>query len=94
MKLKAVSLVSTSSCCPSQWEGHIDDGRMFYGRYRGGWLSLDVSQYPTDDVLDAIGGERPSVLGRHIGDYADGTMTTKDFISHVEHLIDFPRSIR
>jgi len=47
----------TCMACPSQWEGKLDDGRMFYMRYRHSHFSFEVSLKPTDDVYDAIDGE-------------------------------------
>jgi len=46
--LKVVSFERTCTACPSQWEGKLHDGRMFYVRERHGQLSVNVSPEPTD----------------------------------------------
>lgn len=33
----------TCYACPTQWEGHTDDGRYVYFRYRSGYMSIDVA---------------------------------------------------
>jgi len=69
-KPKLVKLVQTCFACPSQWEGKLDDGRMIYIRYRWGVLSISVSPEPTDDIMDAVGGEE--IFGTIMGDGFDG----------------------
>ncbi len=71
MKIKSIK--QTCPACPSQWEGHLEDGRMFYIRYRWGHLSISVSDKPTDDVYDAVKGKE--VLSKDVGDELDGTMS-------------------
>lgn len=56
--------------CPTQYQGKLADGRMFYVRYRWGYLSISVSEEKTDDVMDAVDGEE--VLGEQLGDGLDG----------------------
>jgi len=77
----------TCEVCPSQWEGKLDDGRMFYIRYRWGSLSVRVSRAVTNDVDDAVLGE--SVLEvDHDNDW-DGYMSTKDMQNHTNHVLDW-----
>lgn len=54
MNPKVTSIIKTCNGCPTQWEGHVEDGRMFYFRYRGGICTLKMSKVPTDDVLNAM----------------------------------------
>lgn len=49
------TLALTCRVAPSQWEGHLRDGRMFYVRVRHGELQVRVSAGPTSDPLDAVG---------------------------------------
>lgn len=35
---------------PSQWEGKLVDGRMFYARFRHGRMTIQFSNKPVDDV--------------------------------------------
>ena len=48
------TLTLTCRVAPSQWEGHLRDGRMFYVRVRRGQLQVRLSAEPTSDPLDAI----------------------------------------
>lgn len=85
--MKASTLLMTCEVCPSQWEGKLDDGRMFYIRYRWGSLSVRVSRSITNDVDDAVLGE--SVLEvDHDNDW-DGYMSTKDMQNHTSHVLDW-----
>ena len=70
VRLQADSLEQTCGACPAQWEGKIKDGRMFYIRYRWGFLSLRISDKYTDDVMDAVDGAE--LFGEQIGDEFDG----------------------
>lgn len=50
-------LQQTCLVAPSQWEGYLADGRMFYVRVRHGRLQVRLSTAPTSDVMDAVGGQ-------------------------------------
>jgi hypothetical protein len=64
----------TCTACPVQAEGHLPDGHMWYFRARHGEWTFQVSDGPTDDVQDAVGGE---VL-LHGDDSWDGFMPAKE----------------
>ena len=66
-----VSKTQTCSACPSQWEGVLTDGRMFYVRFRHGYLSIRVSNSITEDAYDAVSGEE--IFGVNSGDDMDGS---------------------
>jgi hypothetical protein len=51
------SLQQTCLVAPSQWEGRLADGRMFYVRVRDGRLQVRLSPAPTSDVMEAAGGQ-------------------------------------
>jgi len=51
---KVKQLEQTSSEYPSQWQGHLEDGRMFYIRYRWGNFTVRVSVAPTNDLDDVF----------------------------------------
>ncbi|MFH1527253.1 MAG: hypothetical protein ABIG69_11490 [Bacteroidota bacterium] len=70
VRLQADTLKQTCGACPAQWEGKIKDGRMFYIRYRWGYLALEISDKATDDVMGAVGGAE--LFGEQIGDEFDG----------------------
>jgi len=42
----------TSIACPFQWEGKLEDGRMFYYRSRHGYLTIELSKEPIDSIDD------------------------------------------
>lgn len=44
--------VSGGGACPAQFRGHFADGRGFRARYRGGWLSLHLTDDETE-IFDA-----------------------------------------
>ena len=74
--IRATSLVMTCDCCPSQWEGALDGGRMFYIRFRHGSFCLRASPQPTEDVHDAVNGDLIMEL-EHDGEGHDGVMGTE-----------------
>jgi hypothetical protein len=51
---KVRTLALTCRCAPSQWEGRLDDGRMFYVRVGRGGLEVRLSAEPTTEVMDAV----------------------------------------
>lgn len=87
--MKVTSIVQTSTACPSQWEGTLEDGRMVYVRYRWGYLSVRVSPTPTTEVLDAVDGEE--VFGKEIGGGLDGWLSYSQLKEEVPaDVIEFP----
>ncbi len=82
--LKAVSIIMTAVSQPSQWEGKLDDGRMFYIRYRGFGLTLEISHEPTDDIMDAVRGK---LIFKKEVDFEHFGMSTEEMMEHlVEHI--------
>lgn len=77
----------TCSACPAQWEGTLDDGRMFYVRYRWGWLDIRVSPEKTQDVFEAVRGQ--SVLEQRLGDNRDGYLSLRDLKTATIGVIDW-----
>lgn len=82
LSVKSVNM--TCSACPSQWEGKLIDGRMYYVRYRWGCLSVSISKEPTDDVMDTVGGQE--IHYSEPGDGFDGSMDTLTMKSIVKEL--------
>lgn len=60
------TIIQTSICCPSQWEGHLKDGKMFYVRYRWGILTVYISNAHTKNVKDCFNGQE--VINKRLGD--------------------------
>jgi len=70
--MKVKNIIQTCGACPSQWEGTLEDGRMFYARYRWGGLSVRISEKSTNDSMEAVRGKE--VLYENIGDGYDGVL--------------------
>jgi hypothetical protein len=67
------SMEKTCNICPTQWQGKLEDGRMFYIRYRWGNFNAYLSKEVTNEVVDAIAGEILVSLDNW-GDHFDGEM--------------------
>ena len=85
--LTAMTLVKTCPACPSQWEGKLKDGRMYYVRYRWGCLEATISKDKTDDVMDAVGGEELHYDEQ--GDDFDGAMDTHVMKERLSKVLSF-----
>lgn len=55
MKVKSLHWLGLG--CPTEYEGHLKDGRMFYFRYRWGHAELTISKIPTRYLKDVFDGE-------------------------------------
>ena len=81
----------TCFACPSQWEGTLEDGRMIYIRFRWGYLSVSISDNPTDDVMDAVGDKE--IYGEQLSDGLDGVLGEAELIEKTKHILTYPQSI-
>lgn len=81
------TLRRTSIAAPSQWEGHLEDGRSFYIRYRGGCLAVRVSSDATADVTEAVRAR--AVAEWQSDDPHDGYMDGSSMIARVGTVLDF-----
>jgi hypothetical protein len=86
-RVKVRRIVQTCFACPSQWEGHLDDGRMIYVRYRWGWLTVSVSDEPTTDVFDAVDGTE--IHEAQMGHEYDGDLTTAEMMQATLAVVDW-----
>lgn len=82
------TLERTCEACPSQWQGHLEDGRMFYIRYRWGNFNAYLSKEPTEKVVDAIQGEILVSIDNY-GDNFDGYIEEQDMIKIMESKLNF-----
>jgi hypothetical protein len=81
------TIIQTCEACPSQWEGTLEDGRMFYARYRWGSLSIEVSKEPTSDVFIAMEPEGELIYYRKaIGGAYDGVLDQSDLVDIMKGL--------
>jgi hypothetical protein len=81
------TLTQTCLVAPSQWEGHLTDGRMFYVRCRHGRLEVRVSPVPTTDVSDAVRGG--VVLERDLADPRESYMEESVMMEMTATVLDF-----
>jgi len=72
MVYKIKEIEKTCSACPSQWEGTLDNGKMIYIRYRWGYLSVRISNEPTNNPMNAVNGIE--IFGLNYGDGFDGVI--------------------
>lgn len=80
--MEIVKIIQTCGACPSQWEGKLKDGRMFYARYRWGVLEISVSNNPSNSVYDAINGV--VLCDEQLGDKYDGVLGEDKLIDKME----------
>ena len=71
--MKAESIEQTCHACPAQFEGQLDTGEYFYGRYRWGCLSIRIGDSPDKAVRG-----REVYCEQLSGDF-DGDMTLNRF---------------
>lgn len=78
--MQVKSIIQTCKDYPSQWEGRLIDGRMFYARYRYGILTVEVSKETTIDVYKAMGDSADLICEKILGDEYDGMLETSTLI--------------
>ena len=81
------TLTLTCRVAPSQWEGQLRDGRMFYVRVRHGKLRVHLSNEPTSDVMDAAGA--PPVLDIFLADSRESFMDEVTMREMTASVLDF-----
>ena len=71
-----VASLSGGGACPSQYRGQTRDGREVYIRYRGGVLSIDLANAPSEKAQSGV-----EVLNVELGPPLDGTISAQQLIS-------------
>lgn len=95
--LRVVSYAQTCLAVPSQWEGTLEDGRMFYVRFRNGSFRVSVSPSPTTDPMDAVRGAplvEELIDASEDDGYDDGYMEESEMLQRTAALLDFRGSTR
>lgn len=85
---RVVALKKTSTACPSQWEGDLEDGRAIYARYRHGHLSVGVADYVDGAVRNGMSDE--ALFADYVGDGLDGFMDFEELRVQLHGLLEFP----
>lgn len=73
---------------PSQWDGELADGRVFYGRYRWSSLELGIGKTRDEAVRDRDALDGPP---DHSGGF-DGDMSNDDFMRYTAGVLDWSRA--
>lgn len=82
----------TSLAAPSQWEGELEDGRMFYVRVRHGQLEVRISPGPTANVRDAVAGSASLLVA--LEDPGESFMDEKAMKESTGRVLDFAVATR
>lgn len=81
--LQRVSLRQTCITCPSQWEGELNDGTVFYVRYRFNRLTIQVG-----DTVWAASANAPVVTEMmHPEHEMDGYLQWEEVEEHFDHAL-------
>ena len=86
--IKVTDIEMTCGACPSQWEGHTDDDRQIYVRYRWGNLTIEVSEPGDTEKNAAVFGEL--VFEAQCGDGLSGIMSYNKLKELTKDVIEFP----
>jgi hypothetical protein len=81
--MKVSKITQTCWACPSQWEGNLDDGRMFYARYRWGGLTIRLSDNPTNSLSNLFENNE-IVCSETLGDGYDGVLEQEMLVKIME----------
>ncbi|ACU63420.1 hypothetical protein [Chitinophaga pinensis] len=92
MKAVIVKIERTCSAFPTQYEGTLDNGKMFYFRFRWGELCISESISPTEDIDDAIIGT--VVLEIQTDDDWNGVMSPEQVVSYLSPIYQLSAEIR
>lgn len=80
--LRVVKYKQLCAYCPSLWEGALEDGQVFYVRYRYGTFRLHI--YPP-----RLEGLRDPAICESVGDALGGIMPEEEMKYRVREYLDF-----
>lgn len=89
--IKITKILGCGGACPFQFDALTDDGRMVYGRYRHGRLSVQIGEVGDHSENAAVIGEK--IFGGQIGDSFDGYMNLEDFKEKTRNILDFSEAV-
>jgi len=81
MKATIANIECTCYGSPTQYEGKLDNGKMFYFRFRWGELSISESEHPTEEIDDAITGT--IMLEHQTDDKWNGRLSAEEVITYL-----------
>lgn len=73
--ITVVEETKTCDACPTQWEGKLSDGKVFYFRYRGGQIRFSVGE----TLEEAVRGEGNFNFTQSRGSWLDGFMEDDEY---------------
>lgn len=82
----------TCEACPAQWEVLLFDDCLMYIRYRGGYLTVNVSRDCTNNIMDAVNGAE--VMAKVLSRRQDGYMTDKEMYKLTAPYIDWSKLLQ
>lgn len=91
MKATITKIECTCSACPTQYEGMLDNGKMFYFRFRWGELSISESSNPTEEIDDAIIGT--VILEDQTNDQWNGSLSPEQVVSYLSSVYNLSPEI-
>lgn len=83
--MKVKQITSSGGACPYQCEGILEDGRIFYLRYRWGKLTLRVAAHE-----DFLWENNSVVFSKVIGEDMEGFADNEKFHQELDGIIEFP----
>lgn len=75
----------TCPSVPTQYEGTLTDGRIFYFRYRFGRAELGIGRTPDDAVMETLDSETPYLM---LGSDFDGWLGEDEFKQAFTELVE------
>lgn len=92
MQYQVSDFRKSSNSYPASWEGTLQGGRRFYIKYNYGSFSVQVSDHPTKDPMDAVKGSLivdgitfPSPRRNPF----DGEMSTEEMVERTSEAFDW-----
>ncbi len=92
MKPTITEIKCTCNVSPTQYEGKLDNGKMFYFRFRWGGLEISESETPTNEIDDAVTGK--VVLEHQTDDQWNGSLSPEEVITYLASVYNIPSQIR
>lgn len=78
---------------PASWEGTLEGGRRFYIKYNYGSFTVQVSDFPTKEPMDAVKGELivDGIVFPEKRDPFSGTMSTEEMVTRTSEAFDWSK---
>lgn len=89
--IKIKTILNHGGACPFQIDALTSDGRMIYGRYRFGNLSVQIGEAGDHSEYAAVRGEE--ILRKKVGGEYDGSMDLETFKEHTKTTLDFSEAV-